>query len=68
MVRERRPEPPAPLGPEEARVLEVMVAPVGDPALAASLRRLLTKDLLARRPRGAGRCLDDSAPPDREDS
>ena len=67
-VRERRPEPPAHLGPEDTRVLDAMVAPVGDPALAASLRRLLAKDLLARRPRGAGRRLDDSPPPDREDS
>jgi hypothetical protein len=68
MARERRPEPPARLGPEDARMVEVMVAPVADPALAASLRRLLAKDLLARQPRGAGRRLDDSPPPDREDS
>ena len=66
MARERRAQPPAQLGPEDARMVETMVAPVADPAIAASLRRLLGKDLLARRPRGAGR--DDSPPPDRGDS
>ena len=33
------------LGSEDARLVETMVAPVADPELAASLRRLLTKDL-----------------------
>ena len=68
VVREPCPEPPARLSHEDARMVEVMVAPVADPELAASLRRLLAKDLLARRPRGAGSRLDDSPPPDREDS
>ena len=68
VARARRPEPPARLGPQDARMVEAMVAPVADPALAASLRRLLAKDLLARRPRGTGRRLVDSPPPDREDS
>lgn len=64
----RRPSPQARLSHEEARLIETMVAPVADPALATSLRRLLTKDLLARRPRGASPRLDDSPPPQREDS
>lgn len=40
------------LGPAEARLVESTVAPVADPALAASIRRLLTKDFLARRSPG----------------
>jgi hypothetical protein len=68
MPREPRPESPTSLDPGDARMVETMVTAVTDPALAASLRRLLTKDLLARRPRGAGLRLDDSPPPDRENS
>jgi hypothetical protein len=37
------------LSPDEAREVEAVVATVSDPAVAGSLRRLLTKDVLARR-------------------
>jgi hypothetical protein len=47
-----RPSVPASLRPDEARLVERMVDPVADPALAASLRRLLTKDVLGRRASG----------------
>lgn len=40
------------LAADEARWVDATLAPVPDPALAASLRRLLTKDLLSHRPRG----------------
>lgn len=52
-------EAAARLSPEEAREVEALVAPLADPELATALRRLLTKDRLARRPShrspGAGR-------------
>jgi hypothetical protein len=51
--RERRPPTPAPLGSEDTRLVESLLAPVADPGLATSLRRILTKDLQARR-RGGG--------------
>jgi hypothetical protein len=41
------------LSPEEAREIEQATAELGDPALAAALRRLLTKDRLARRQRSS---------------
>ncbi len=44
---------PAALGADEAREIEALVAPVRDPEIAAALRRLLTKDRLARRQRDA---------------
>jgi hypothetical protein len=40
-----------PLSPEDERSVESIVAPVSDPALATSLRRLVAKDLIARRRR-----------------
>ena len=44
----RRPAPPR-LDPGEARELSALAATLPDPALARALRRLLTKDRLARR-------------------
>lgn len=41
--------PAARLSAEEERSVEAIAAAVADPALAVSLRRLLTKDLIARR-------------------
>jgi len=49
--RRTRPEPTATLDGEEMRAVAVTAAPLTDPALNASLRRLLAKDLLARRQR-----------------
>lgn len=63
-----RAEPPARLTHEETRVVDAMVASLPDPALAGSLRRLLTKDLLARRRHGSSRRREDSRPAEREDS
>jgi hypothetical protein len=40
-----------PLSAEEERAVDTVIAPVTDPVLAASLRRLVTKDLIARRRR-----------------
>jgi hypothetical protein len=48
-----RPSPPARLSAEEEHSIETIAASVADPALAASLRRLMTKDLIARRRHGA---------------
>jgi hypothetical protein len=48
----RAADPPARLSREESRQIQTAVASVTDSALAASLRRLLTKDILARRPPG----------------
>jgi hypothetical protein len=45
------PGPRARLSDEETRAVEATAAPLPDPALRASLRRLLTKDLIARRRR-----------------
>jgi len=58
----RRPAPPARLSAEEEHSVEAIAASVADPALAASLRRLMTKDLIARRRHGA------PAPARREDT
>jgi hypothetical protein len=49
----RRRSPPVRLTAEEERSVETIAAGVADSALAASLRRLVAKDLLARRGRGA---------------
>ena len=51
--RSARPAPSRPdrLTAEEARSVDAIAAPVTDPALAVSVRRLLTKDLIARRRR-----------------
>jgi hypothetical protein len=43
----------AQLSADDAREIERVTAALGDPALAAALRRLLTKDRLARRQRSA---------------
>jgi hypothetical protein len=48
-----RPEGRGRLSPEEMRRVEATVAAVADPILAAPLRRLLTKDALARRAAGS---------------
>jgi hypothetical protein len=50
------PAAPAPsprLGPDDARDIERATAALEDPALAGALRRLLTKDRLARRQRSS---------------
>ena len=41
--------PPIPLSAEEEHAVDTIIAPVTDPVLAASVRRLVTKDLIARR-------------------
>jgi hypothetical protein len=41
------------LSPEESASVEQLAAPIADPALAASVRRVISKDLLARRRRAA---------------
>jgi hypothetical protein len=49
-ARPAPPDAPEPvLGPEDHAEIERLTAGVGDPALAAALGRLLTKDRLARR-------------------
>lgn len=59
--RVARPSRPAPaqaapaLSAEDMREIETALAPVTDPELAAALRRLLTRDRLARRPPAAAR-------------
>ena len=52
-VGHRRPPPAEPLSADEERTVDGLVAPVTDPVLAASVRRLITKDLIARRQRTA---------------
>jgi hypothetical protein len=66
--RRRRPEPRTELGPVETRLVESMVAPVADPELAISIRRLVTKDLLARPPSSPGRHQADPQPSERGNS
>jgi hypothetical protein len=66
--RRRRPEPRTELGPAEARLVESVVAPVADPELATSIRRLVTKDLLARQSLGGGGHPADPQPPERGNS
>jgi hypothetical protein len=48
-VTHDRPPPADPLSAEEERTVDTIIAPVTDPVLAASVRRLVTKDLIARR-------------------
>jgi hypothetical protein len=62
-----RGERPSPLSREELRGIEDMVAFLPDPTLVGPLRRLLTKDLLARRGNRPRRG-DDPRPVEREDS
>jgi hypothetical protein len=52
-VTHDRPPPADPLSAEEQRAVDTIIAPVTDPVLAASVRRLVTKDLIARRRRAA---------------
>jgi len=66
--RRRHPEPQTELGPVEARLVESIVAPVADPELATSIRRLVTKDLLARQSLGPGRHPGNPQPSERGDS
>jgi hypothetical protein len=49
----RRPPAVESLSAEEERAVDSLVAPVIDPVLAASVRRVVTKDLIARRRRAA---------------
>lgn len=59
----RRAQPAARLTEAEAREVEAAGAQLSDPTLAAALRRLLTKDLIARRrarPSGAGSRREDA--------
>jgi hypothetical protein len=62
------PETQARLSLEETSRVEAMVASLPDPMLAGSLRRLLTKDLLARRRHSSSRRREDVPPAEREDS
>jgi hypothetical protein len=58
-----RSEPEPELTDEEAGQVEAVSAPLRDPKLAAALRRLLTKDMIARRqarPAGPGSRREDS--------
>jgi hypothetical protein len=61
VARSRPPDPPR-LDAEEQRSVEAIAASTTDPALAAVVRRLVTRDLIARRRRIA------SAPARREDT
>jgi hypothetical protein len=67
-ARRPRPEPVSNLSEEELRLVEAMATSVPDPMLAGCLRRLLTKDLLARRSRDSRRRREDSRLAEREDS
>jgi hypothetical protein len=61
-------EPRPSLGRDDLNVIETMAASLPDPELAGGLRRLLTKDLLARRSREARDRREDSRVARREDS
>ena len=54
-ARSARPRAQSRLSPEDLHVVEAMATTLPDPILAGGLRRLLTKDLLARRQRDADR-------------
>ena len=54
-TRLARARPKSTLSPEDLQVVEAMATTLPDPILAGGLRRLLTKDLLARRRREADR-------------
>ena len=49
----RPPRSVARLSPEETREIEAVTASLGDPGLVRALRRLITKDRLARRPQAS---------------
>jgi len=59
---------PSPLSRQEHREIDETLAPLADPALAVSLRRLLTKDVLARRAKDPSRRFRDDRRFLREDS
>lgn len=62
-ARRQRAQPAARLTEAEAREVEAAGAQLSDPTLAAALRQLLTKDLIARRqarPPGAGSRREDA--------
>ena len=63
-----RSEPQPSPSHEELSSIEVMATSLPDPILASSLRRLLTKDLLARRSRDSRRRREDRRPAEGEDS
>jgi len=63
-----RPQPKPTLSPEDLHVVEAMATTLPDPILAGGLRRLLTKDLLARRGREADRRRGKSLPAEKENS
>jgi hypothetical protein len=63
-IPRRRSEPRPRLSSDESHSIDAMMAGVADPELAASLRRLVTKDVLSRRQHGRGV----ADPPDGEDS
>jgi hypothetical protein len=63
-----RPQPKPTLSPEDLHVVEAMATTLPDPILAGGLRRLLTKDLLARRGREADPRRGKSLPAEKENS
>jgi hypothetical protein len=65
-ARPARPQSRPTLSPEDLHVVEAMATTLPDPILAGGLRRLLTKDLLARRRREADRRRGKSLPAERE--
>jgi len=65
--RSARPQPKSTLTPEDLHVVEAMATTLSDPILAGGLRRLLTKDLLARRRREADRRRGKFLPAEKED-
>jgi len=66
--RPRRADRGSALGPADAHVVESMISAVNDPELAASLRRVLTKDTLARQAHQNGRAPADRRPSERGNS
>jgi hypothetical protein len=68
VARPARPQPQPRLSPEDLHVVEAMATTLPDPILAGGLRRLLTKDLLARRRREGDRRRGNSSPAERENS
>ena len=65
-ARPTRHQPRSTLSPEDLHVVEAMATTLPDPILAGGLRRLLTKDLLARRRREADRRRGKSLPAEKE--
>ena len=65
-ARPTRPQPKSTLSTEDLHAVEAMATTLPDPILAGGLRRLLTKDLLARRRREADRRRGKSLPAEKE--